>query len=104
MKCETKAENYSDHPIKSVQTLKEMYPGRFTGIGKFTKTERLTLMDNASPVMHPPRRAPVQLQEKIKTEMQRMQNMEVIRPVEEPTDWVCTSPIVHYEYASIPNI
>lgn len=74
--------------IESLDDLKLKYPDRFTGIGKFPGVHKLTLIDNTTPVIHPPRRAPIQLRENIKAELDRMVSLDVIRPVEEPTDWV----------------
>ena len=65
-----------------------MYPDRFSNIGKFPKSYQLKLVEDAKPVIHPPRRAPVQLREKIQDELKRMVELDVIRPVNEPTDWV----------------
>ena len=75
------------HPT-TLDTLRNMHPTLFTGIGKFPGTYKLTLRTGASPVIHAPRRAPVHLQGKIREELQKMVTLDVIRPVEEPTDWV----------------
>ena len=75
------------HPT-TLATLRNMHPTLFTGIGKFPGTYKLTLRTGASPVIHAPRRAPVHLQGKIREELQKMVTLDVIRPVEEPTDWV----------------
>lgn len=59
---------------------------------------KLTVQTDAVPVKHPQRRAPIYLRDKIKQELDRMQVLEVIRPVSEPTDWV--SSITYPEKAS----
>ena len=41
-----------------------------------------------TPVKHAPRHAPMQLRDKIKSELERMVKLDVIRPVETPTDRV----------------
>ena len=74
--------------IKSVEDLELRYPDCFEGLGKFPGKQKLTIDQNVPPVIHAPRRAPVQLRDKIKAELDRMQTLGVIRPVEEPTDWV----------------
>ena len=38
--------------------------------------------------IHPPRRAPIRLRDQIKAELGRMTALDVIRPINEPTDWV----------------
>ena len=40
------------------------------------------------PVIHPPRRVPVTLRSKIQEELARMESLDVIEKVAEPTDWV----------------
>ena len=57
-------------------------------MGKFPKEHKLELLENAVPVIHPPRRAPIQLREAIRSELDRMIELDVIRPVIVPTDWV----------------
>ena len=74
--------------IQSTQDLQQLYPDRFNGIGKFPEVHKLTTDENVTPVKHAPRRAPIQLRDKIKSELERMVNLDVIRPVETPTDWV----------------
>ncbi|XP_038073056.1 uncharacterized protein K02A2.6-like [Patiria miniata] len=65
-----------------------MYPDRFTGIGKFPGEYHITLREDACPVVHPPRKYPIQIKEELKTELDRMESMNVITKVTEPTDWV----------------
>lgn len=40
------------------------------------------------PIVHPPRKIPIALREKLKTELRRMEKMKVIKRIEEPTQWV----------------
>ena len=46
------------------------------------------LKEDAKPVIHAPRKIPVAIRSKVKEELDRMQHLGVIEPVEEPTDWV----------------
>lgn len=69
-------------PIENFQKLKECYPDLFTGLGKFQREQKLVLKDNCTPVRHPPRRAPIQLRDKICKELDRMIELDVIRSVE----------------------
>lgn len=97
MQCEISANDKTDSvkSYKSVEDLQKEYPDRFQGLGKFPGTCKLTLRQNAEPVIHPPRRAPIQLRDKIKAELKRMVDLDVIRPVNEPTDWVSSITYVH---------
>ena len=75
-------------PIRSFEQVVDEYPDRFSGIGKLPGKYSLVLQENTKPTIHAPRRAPIQLREKIQAELERMIKLEVIRPVTEPTDWV----------------
>jgi len=68
--------------------LEKQYPDCFQGLGRMPGQARLTVQPDAQPVIHPPRRAPIQLRDKIKQELERMVKLDVITPVSEPTDWV----------------
>lgn len=72
----------------NTDSLMSQYPNSFTCIGKYPGTQKLSLVADATPVIHAPRRAPIQLRDKIKAELDRMLSLDVIRTVEEPTDWV----------------
>jgi len=43
---------------------------------------------SVSPVVHPPRKVPVSLKEKIKEELDRVEKAEVVVKQKEHTDWV----------------
>ncbi|CAM1325938.1 Uncharacterised protein r2_g3487 [Pycnogonum litorale] len=88
-------------PIISLDSVKDMYPDRFEGIGKFPKPQKLTLVKEVEPVRHPPRRAPIQLRQKIKAELDRMVKMDVIKAVQEPTDWVSSITYVRKQDGSL---
>ncbi|KAG1704766.1 hypothetical protein GQR58_003952 [Nymphon striatum] len=75
-------------PVSTLSNLRVLYPDRFLGLGKFPGTHTLSLDKNVHPTQHRPRRAPVQLRDKIKAELDRMEKLDVIRPVTEPSDWV----------------
>ena len=81
--------------IKSLNSLIQSYPDRFQGLGKFSGKHRLLVDEKVEPKIHPPRRAPIQLQEKIKAELERMESLDVIRSVDEPTEWVSSITYVH---------
>jgi hypothetical protein len=75
-------------PIQNVSDLATQYPDRFEGLGKFKGKQVLHFQHDAKPSIHPPRRVPIQLRDKIKEELDRMLSLDVIRPITEPTDWV----------------
>ena len=70
------------------QKVLEMYPEVFTGLGKLSPEHHISLREDAEPVIHPPRKIPVTLRNKLKKESDEMEKNEVIEKVEEPTEWV----------------
>lgn len=80
-----------DHMYRKPLT-KEMllleYPDVFEGTGKFEDPYHLEIDENAVPVVHPPRKVPVALKAELKEELERLQALEIIAPVSEPTPWV----------------
>lgn len=60
----------------------------FEGIGCFEGTCRITVDPTVQPVVHPPRRIPVSLREKLKAELDSLAHQGILSPVTHPTDWV----------------
>ena len=70
------------------------YQDIFHGFGKFPGEHSFTLRPDAEPVVHPPRRVPVALRNKVKQELDRMVSNDIITKVTEPTDWVNSMVVV----------
>ena len=68
------------------------YQSQFSGIGTLPGEYEIKIDASATPVVHPPRRIPCMLRDKVKAELDRMARMGIITKVEQPTQWV--SPIV----------
>ena len=85
LNCHIKENNA---PITTIKQLQAKFPDRFTGIGKLQGEYKIQLKENAKPVKHAPRSAPIQLRDKIQNELARMKKYDVIKRVREPTDWV----------------
>ncbi|XP_063750626.1 uncharacterized protein K02A2.6-like [Eleginops maclovinus] len=74
--------------------MKKQYPKVFTGLGCLTGEYRIKLKQDVKPfALSLPRRVPLPLHDKVKEELQRMEKMGVIVPIEEPTDW-CAGMVV----------
>ncbi|GFO45200.1 polyprotein [Plakobranchus ocellatus] len=87
--CEVTAEAKSQaFSSKSISDIHEDYPDQFGGIGSFLRHFNITLKDDANPVVHATRKYPVHLQKELKVELDRMESLEVISKVTQPTDWV----------------
>lgn len=60
----------------------------FTGIGLFPGECTIHINPNAVPVVHPPRRVPLALRDRLKEELKNMEKQDIIVKVTEPTEWV----------------
>ena len=77
-----------------VHNIEDEYTDVFQGIGKLGMVHKIQLEDNYKPVIHAPRKVPLSLREKLKTELQRLEELDIIETVEEPTGWVHSLVIV----------
>ena len=82
-------------PIKTTEDLIKEYPDRFEGIGHFPGDYKIHLKEDAQPVIHPPRKCPIAIRPKVKAELDKMVELGVITPVDEPTDWVSSLAYAH---------
>ncbi|XP_061184909.1 uncharacterized protein K02A2.6-like [Saccostrea echinata] len=74
-------------PLSKKQLLAE-YPDVFEGVGRLAGKYHLVLDENIQPVVHPPRKVPIALKPLLKAELDRLQEMNIITPVSEPSQWV----------------
>ena len=70
------------------QSILAEYPDLFQGLGCLPGEHTIKLDPSVPPVVHPPRKVPVSLKEKIKDELDRTEKAGVIVRQTEPTDWV----------------
>ena len=69
------------------QILKE-YSDVFEGLGCMDGPYHMELDETVKPVVHPPRKVPVALRDRLKEELDKLVREKVITPVTEPTNWV----------------
>ena len=70
------------------------FPQLFRGLGKIEGEYKIQLKDGAKPyALTTPRRVPIPLMKAVRKELQRMEDLGVIVPVTEPTDW-CSGMVV----------
>ena len=83
-----KSEKLSDTDIgkESVNDIVHRFPELFKGHGTLPFTYKIQLKSDAPPVIHAPRRVPAPLRDSLKKELDRMMDLGVIRPIEDPTD------------------
>ena len=77
------------------EDLLEEYNDVFNGLGCIRDAKHhIKIKPSHTPVVHPPRRVPVILRPKFKQELKRMEQLNVIQRVHEPTDWVNSMVII----------
>ena len=75
-------------PEQTQSNVLSEYSDMFEGLGTFPGTHKIQLKPDAVPVIHPRRRIPVALSDKLGKELKRMEDLRDIVKVSEPTDWV----------------
>ena len=77
-------------PIPDRDTLQQMYPDRFTGLGDMPGEYNIELKEDAQPVIAPPRKYPIQLREEISKKLAEMEKDKVIVKCDdnEASEWV----------------
>ena len=66
----------------------------FEGIGLFPGECTIHTDPSIPPVIHPPRRVPLALQDKLRSELDQMESQGIICKVTEPTEWVSSLVVV----------
>ncbi|CAB4026344.1 Hypothetical predicted protein, partial [Paramuricea clavata] len=74
--------------VQSHTPIEEEFSDCFGEIGCLKRTHHIELRDDVKPVIIPVRQVPFALKPKLKEELQRMVELNVIEPVENPTEWV----------------
>ena len=59
------------------------------GLGCLPGSYEIAIDHLVSPVKYAPRKVPVAIKTRVKEELDRLVNLEVITPVKEPTEWIC---------------
>ena len=71
------------------QHILEVYSDVFTGIGKFPSARyKFQLKPNVKPTRHAPRCVPIHLQQAFHQEIQNLEQLRILEPVKEVTEWV----------------
>jgi hypothetical protein len=77
------------------------YPKVFEGIGKLEGKHEICIDQSVKPVIHYPRRVPLSMMDRVKTELDNMEASGIITKVEKPTDWVSSMVCVEKKNGSI---
>ena len=78
----------------TLDQVKEEFGDVFKGQGCMEGKLHLEIDKTVTPVINPPHRVPFALKEKLKSELDRLEGLEMIRKVKEPTDWVSSLVVV----------
>lgn len=90
---QTDSNSINKEAVLTKMALLRDYAQVFDGIGLLPGECNIHVDRNATPVVHPPRRIPVALQDKVKQQLLRMEKLGVIAKVETPTEW-CNNLVV----------
>ncbi|KAK3101540.1 hypothetical protein FSP39_004320 [Pinctada imbricata] len=93
-----KSDTCSTEPV--LQSLSDIYPDSdysdlFQGLGCLPGKYSIKLDPNVTPVIHPPRKIPISLMDKVRNELKSMEEKGVIVKQTEPTEWVNSMVIVN---------
>ena len=92
-----------DNPVENVDNsdIKTEYSDLFEGIGHLPGKHKIHVDPNVTPVVHPPRRIPISMRDKVKDELSRMEREGIIKKVTKPTSWVNSMVVVTKPNGSI---
>ena len=76
------------------ETVLTQFKDVFEGLGLFPGECTIHVDSDAIPAVHPPRRVPQALGDRVKTELDRMEELQVITKVDTPTHWVNSMVVV----------
>ena len=82
------------------QLVKE-YKDIFEGIGNLENKCEIHLKENAVPMVYPARKVPLAMKQKLKDELDRLEALNIIGKVSEPTDWVNAMVMVEKKDGSV---
>ena len=74
--------------------LLDEYADVFEGLGKLAGQYEITVDETIKPVVHPPRRLPVAIVERVQRKLEEMTTDGIIEQVNQPTDWVSSMLVV----------
>ena len=72
----------------TTEEIHEKYADCFEGLGRISKPYHIKIDKDAEPVIHPPRKIPTALIDRVKDELDDMESKRVIKKVKETTAWV----------------
>jgi transposase InsO family protein len=91
------------HSITNIKSeIGEKYPSVFTGLGCFKEEYQIKLKEGATPhCLFTPRHVPLPLRDKVREELENMEQMKIISKVDEPTSWCAGMVVVPKKQGSL---
>ena len=80
--------NFTKLTVDLKEEVIKNHPKIFTAFVRLEKEYHIEVDPTVTPVINPPRAIPAALRNRVKEELDGMERKNVIRKVEEPTDWV----------------
>ncbi|KAK2717929.1 hypothetical protein QYM36_006651 [Artemia franciscana] len=77
-----------DETTSAYSKLVYEYEDTFEGIGNLENKCEINLKENAVPTVYPVRKVPLAMKQKLKDKLDRLEALNIIGKVSEPTDWV----------------
>ena len=93
-------ESVAQVPLTKEEVVEE-FPDVFTGLSCMAGSYHIELDDNVEPVIHPPRRVPYSLLDKLKKKLEELEGKDIIQKVDRPTPWVNSLVIVEKRDGSL---
>ena len=93
-------ESVAQVPLTKEEVVEE-FPDVFTGLGCMAGSYHIELDDTVAPVIHPPRRVPYSLLDKLKKKLEELEGKDIIQKVDRPTPWVNSLVIVEKRDGSL---
>ncbi|KAG8191038.1 hypothetical protein JTE90_029481 [Oedothorax gibbosus] len=91
--CQLNKTSPADQPCTVEQVLEE-FQDVFSGMGRLNRTVKINLKPDSIPHVAAPRKIPLALHDRVKKELENMEEQGIIVRVEEPTEWVSNMVVV----------
>ena len=88
----SKKQPFQDHPttedVKDIIAIKKTFPESFDHVGSLPGIYTMHLNPSIPPVQHARRKVPIECKEQIEKALQKMEDLQIITPVTETTEWI----------------
>ena len=74
--------------VKDIIAIMKAFPESFDHVGSLPGSYTIHLDPSVPPVQHARRKVPIECKEQIDKALQKMEDLQIITPVTEPTEWV----------------